>query len=108
MNDTLNAILIIAVVAAVTFFTRAVPFILFGGKRRMPEIVRRLAGYLPAGIMAALVVYCIKDDITGSLPAAAVSLFAVALTAALHIWKRNSIISILGGTAVYMVLIRLI
>lgn len=108
MNETLNAILLIAVVAIVTFMTRLAPFALFGGKRKMPEIVRRLAGYLPAGIMAALVIYCIKDDVTASLPAASVAIVSVTVTALLHIWKKNNIISIVCGTALYMILIRLI
>ena len=99
--------LVVAIAAGVTLFTRALPFAVFGGRRGMPAPVKLLGGVLPAGIIAILVVYCLT-----ALPAAggAECLFqfaALAVVAALHLWRHNTLLSIFGGTAVYMLLIRL-
>lgn len=101
------ALWIVLLAAAVTVLTRALPFALFGGKRGMPAPVRYLGGVLPAGIIAILVIYCLKG-----LPAAGgqevvFQLAALGLVAVLHLWKRNTLLSIFGGTLLYMVLIRL-
>lgn len=103
-----NTILLIVVAALVTFCLRGMPFVVFSGKREMPPFVKNVADLMPAAIMAVLVIYCIKGDIVtlsmGSV-ATAVSALAVIL---LHLWKRNILISIFGGTAVYMALLHLL
>lgn len=103
----LHAILIVAIAVAATVLTRALPFALFGGKRGMPKTVRYLGEVLPAGIIAILVVYCLKSLPTGSFGAGAAQLIALACVAGLHLYKGNTLLSIFGGTAIYMVLIRL-
>lgn len=108
MNNTLYTLLAVLVCAACTFALRAAPFALFSGKRGMPPAVRRLAGKMPAAIIAVLVVYCLKDLPTGGLSNAAVTLISVAGVVALHLWKKNTLLSIAGGTALYMALLRLI
>lgn len=97
----------IAIMAGVTAILRFLPFFVFGGKAKTPEFIEYLGKVLPYAIMGMLVVYCVKgvtfDAVKNWLPA----LVGVVLTAAVQIWKRNTIYSILIGTAAYMVLIRM-
>lgn len=104
--NIVHSIAIIAVVAIVTFMTRACPFLLFGGKKEVPAFVTYLGKVLPPAIMTTLVVYCLRNIniLKGShgIP----ELFCVALVAALHVWKRNILLSIGVGTVCYMILIQ--
>ena len=100
MSPAATILPVILVTAACTLFTRLLPFLLLGKSRPVPEGVRYLGRVLPAAIMAALVVYCLKD--------VAPALLGVLVTALLHAVKRNSLLSIAGGTAAYMLLIRFV
>ena len=108
MSSILYPFLIIAIIAMVTAFLRFLPFWVFDGKRSVPRFVQYLGSVLPYSIMAMLVVYCLKDisfvNYSGWLPTM-ISVFAVVM---LHIWKRNTLLSIVGGTMCYMILIRCI
>lgn len=66
-----------------------------------------LGAYLPPAIMAILVIYRLKDSSFASLGGWLPQAVGVALTAALHLWRRNTLLSIGVGTAVYMLLLRL-
>lgn len=92
--------------AAVIFLTRAFPFLLFS-KREPPAVIRFIEKYIPPMVMAVLLIYCFKDVnfTTGSfgLP----EIIGLAVTVFLHLWRNNSMLSIFGGTILYMVLIRL-
>ena len=101
----MNAILIVAVTALVTALTRFLPFAVFG-RRPLPRMVTYLGRVLPPAIMAALVVYCLKDVDLTAHPFSLAEIIAVAVTALAHIWKRNTLLSIAVGTACYMILIR--
>ena len=105
MNN-LYIILTIATIAIVTAALRFAPFLIFGGKRDVPKIIEHLSNALPAAIMGMLIVYCLRnvEIMSGShgLP----ELIAIAVVVALHLWKKNTILSIASGTAVYMVLIQ--
>ena len=105
--STTQSILIIAVCAICTFAERALPFLLFRGKE-VPEIVRYLGRVLPMAIMATLVMYCLKGITFSSATGFAPPLIASALTALLHIWKRNTMLSIFGGTVCYMLLVQVV
>ena len=105
--STTQSILIIAVCALCTFAERALPFLLFRGKE-VPEIVRDLGRVLPMAIMATLVMYCLKGITFSSAAGFAPPLIASALTALLHIWKRNTMLSIFGGTVCYMLLVQIV
>lgn len=105
--STTQSILIIAVCALCTFAERALPFLLFRGKE-VPEIVRYLGRVLPMSIMATLVIYCLKGITFSSAAGFAPPLIASALTALLHIWKRNTMLSIFGGTVCYMLLVQIV
>ena len=122
---SINKVLIAVFISAlIIFLERGFPFFLFS-KRQPPAIIRFIEKYIPPMVMAALVCYCLKDisfvttALTGSAGATAPastanlagfipSLAGLAVTITLHLWRRNSLISIFGGTAVYMVLIRLL
>lgn len=101
-----ESILSILVMAVVTFLTRLLPFLFFGGNREVPKIITYLGKVLPPAVMAILIVFCLRniDFLTGThgFPEL-VSVLAVVL---LHLWKRNNLLSIFGGTILYMVLVQ--
>ena len=103
----MHALLIVLVCAGVTLMLRALPFACFGGKDGVPGWVASLGGMLPSAIMAALVVYCLKSVPYGAFADGARQLAAAAVVVALHLARRNTLLSIAGGTAVYMILIRI-
>ena len=96
----------IAVMSAVTFLTRALPFLLFDRGEHPPKIVLYLGKVLPPAIIAMLIVYCMKE-VTFSTPAGWIpTLLAGAAAVLLHLWKGNELISIFGATGLYMVLVQ--
>ena len=107
MNPGYTAALI-AVMTAVTFLTRALPFLLFDRGKEPPKVVLYLGRVLPPAVMAMLVVYCLRNVgvFTGShgLPEA----IAITVTVGLHLWKRQMLLSIAGGTVCYMLLVQLV
>ena len=99
-------VLITVVICALcTQVTRWLPFLVFGRKKELPRLVRYLGAVLPAAIMAVLVVYCLKDALTGSYHAAP-EILAILFIVLLHKWKRNTLMSIGAGTALYMFLLQ--
>lgn len=103
-----TSIAVIIICGLCTFFLRAFPFVLFGGKREMPKGVKYLANTLPPAIMTVLLVYCLKGVAVQSFTSSIPALLSVAVVMAAHIWKKNTLLSILVGTILYMVLIRTI
>ena len=103
----MHALLIVLICAGVTLALRVLPFLFFGGRGGVPRVIASLGRALPAAIMAALVVYCMKGVPFGTFAGGAKQLLAAACVVALHLWRRNTLLSIAGGTAVYMILIRL-
>lgn len=91
---------------AVTYALRAFPFVLLGKKGEMSPLVSYLGKMLPYAVMAALVVYCLKDLRESLTPEAICMIPAVLVVIAVHLWKRNTVLSIFVGTVCYMVLIR--
>lgn len=118
MLTTTQAIAAIAVMAIVTFLTRALPFLLFDRGDHPPKLVLYLGRVLPPAVIAMLIVYCLKSNIlaveanlTSLLNPAVLNqwlpaLLAVAVVVLLHIWKHNNLLSIFGGTILYMVLVQ--
>lgn len=108
MLTTGMAIAAIAVMAAVTFLTRVLPFLLFDRGGNPPKIVLYLGRVLPPAVIAMLIIYCLKG-LSFATPAGwAPQLIAVAVVAVLHIWKHNNLLSIFGGTILYMVLVQVV
>ena len=98
--------ILIGVMALVTALTRFLPFILF--RKNTPAYISYLGRVLPTAIIGMLVVYCLKDVSLMRAPHGLPELIACACVVAVQVWRRNAIISILSGTAVYMLLIRLV
>ena len=94
---------VIAVCALITLFERAFPFLIFRGGQ-VPDPVRYLGRVLPMAIMTTLVFYCLRTVEFSSAAAWAPQLLSAALTAALHLWKRSTLLSIAGGTICCMIL----
>lgn len=108
MPDRLHTLLLIATMAAVTAALRYLPFILLGDRRSTPPFLTYLGRVLPYAAMGMLVVYCLKD-VEPALPASVLpAALGVAVTAGLQLWRRQTILSIIGGTAVYMLLVQLV
>ena len=98
----MNAAVLIAIMALVTAALRFLPFLLF--RRKAPAYVVYLGRVLPAALIGMLVVYCLKDVRIAPAPHGLPELLAVAAVVLLQAWKRNSLLSILAGTLLYMVL----
>ena len=107
MSD-IHSVLIVAVCALVTIGLRFLPFVIFSGDRPTPPYIVYLGKVLPYAIMGMLVVFCLKSVSLTAAPHGIPELLACAVTALLHIWRRNTLVSIVGGTAVYMVLVQLV
>ncbi len=103
-----HSVLIVAICAVCTFITRVIPFGLFRGNRKMPESVAKLAHLLPPAIIAVLVVYCLKGIPSQDMATNAVTLASVAVVVILHLWRKNTLLSIGAGTVFYMIALRLI
>ena len=99
-------LLTILAVTLGTMLTRFLPFLLFPNSSKTPKFIRYLGKVLPYAVMAALVVYCLKDLREGLTPEAICMIPAVLVVTAVHLWKRNTVLSIFVGTVCYMVLIR--
>jgi len=101
-------ILTIAVVALGTMLTRFLPFILFPAGKETPKFIRYLGKYLPPAVFGLLVVYCLKNVTLLENPYGIPEAIAIAVVAALHLWKRQLLLSIAGGTICYMLLVQLV
>ena len=107
MSDTYVLILILTS-AAVTALIRFLPFLIFGGGRKTPAYISYLATVLPYAIIAMLVVYCFRNISFLSGSHGVPELIAGAAVVLLHIWKKNTLLSITAGTVLYMFLIQIV
>ncbi len=96
---------LIATMSIVTILLRFLPFVVF--RKHTPEYISYLGRVLPPAIIAMLVVYCLKDISLAASPFGIPELIAVAVVVGTQVWKRNSLISILTGTVVYMVWVQI-
>ena len=105
MNNTMYLIAAIAVISIVTWVLRALPFLLFGS-RPLPQTIQYLGKALPPAIMTILVIYCLRDTNITQFPYGFSELAACLLIIVLQITRKNMYLSIIAGTACYMILIR--
>ena len=105
-NTTVHSLLIVAVMAVFTALTRFLPFLAFPEGRKRPKVITFLGTVLPYALIGMLVVYCFKSVSVFAYPYCIPELLAVVLVAVLHIWKRNTLISVFGGVIFYMVLVQ--
>ncbi len=101
-------IITIALCALATVISRFLPFVVFSSKRPTPPYVKYLGKVLPGAIFSMLILYCLRNVsiLSGShgLP----ELIAILVTAGLHLWKGQMLLSIAGGTVCYMLLIQFV
>lgn len=105
--SNIHTLLLIAVMAAVTMLLRFLPFIAVGNGKT-PGVVTYLGRVLPYAIMGMLIVYCLKDVSFVSAPFALPEIIAVLAVVLLQVSVKNTLVSILGGTVCYMILIQLV
>jgi len=100
-----RSVLVVIIMSLVTIALRAIPFLVFSGKRETPKLISYLGKVLPSAVMAMLVIYCLKNTsftaVSGFLP----QLIASAVVVGSYLWKKNTLISIVLGTVIYMILI---
>ena len=109
-TSTEYLLLLTTVTAGVTFLLRALPFLLFGTGKRPPALVLSIGKILSPAAIAMLVVYCFACYLRDRVPVdhmfGLAEIAAAAVVVALQVWKRNPLLSILAGTAVYMMLVQ--
>ena len=104
--NSMHAAALVAAMSVMTILTRFLPFIVF--RKNTPRYITYLGKVLPPAIIGMLVIYCLKDVSLLAKPFGIPELIAAACVVGLQVWKRNSLISILTGTVVYMVLVQIV
>lgn len=108
MSLSIYTCLAIVVTTIVTCLTRALPYLAFSGKRELPAWVKWLGDTLPPAIMIILVVYCMRNTNFTAFPFGMAELVSIVVTVVVHLRKRSTFLSMIVGTACYMILIRTI
>lgn len=101
-------LLTIGMVVLGTMLTRFLPFILFPAGKPTPKYIRYLGKVLPGAVFGLLVIYCLKDVSIFSGSHGIPELIAITLVVVLHLWKRQMLLSIAGGTVCYMLLVQFV
>ena len=105
--NAIQTLIILLAITVGTVITRFLPPILFPHGKPLPKFLQELCTLLPPAMMGLLVVYSLRStDLLGGshgIPEA----IAVAVTAGLHLWRRNTLLSILAGTGCDMLLVQL-
>lgn len=101
--------LVMAIIIAglCTLALRALPFLLFGRNQKIPPLVETLGDLLPPAVMMILLIYSVKDLFWAEWQLPIKTFAALFVTTALHVWRRNVLLSIVTGTVLYMVLVRI-
>lgn len=105
LQDTL---LVIVIIAAVTFLIRGIPFILFPSTKKTPKYILYLGSVLPSAIIGMLIIYCLKSITIFKFPFGLPEAISIIFIIAIHTWKRNTLLSIGGGTILYMFLVQFV
>ena len=101
-----QSLIIIAAVALATMITRLLPFALFPDNRETPKYIEYLGKVLPYAIMGFLIIYCLKGVSLVSSPFGIPEAIAILFVVTLHLWKSNTLLSVAGGTVLYMLLVQ--
>lgn len=101
-------IIIIGMAVLGTAMTRFLPFLIFPGDRPVPKYVQYLGKVLPSAVFGLLVVYCLRNVNMLSGSHGIPELISIAAVAGLHLWKRQMLLSIAGGTVCYMMLVQMV
>ena len=101
-------IITIAMVVLGTMITRFLPFLVFPSGKPTPKYIQYLGKVLPAAVFGLLIIYCLKNVSIFTGSHAIPELLSIALVIVLHLWKRQMLLSIAGGTICYMLLVQFI
>ena len=101
-------IITVAVVVLGTMTTRFLPFLIFPEGKEPPAVITYLGTVLPYAVIGLLVVYCLRSVDVSAPPHGLPELIAILFIVALHKWKKSTLLSIGGGTVLYMVLVQTI
>lgn len=99
-------IITVVVVVAGTMLTRFLPFVLFPAGKPTPKYIQYLGKVLPPAVFGLLVVYCLKNVSIFEGSRGIPEFISIAAVIVLHVWKRQMLLSIAGGTVLYMVLVQ--
>ena len=100
------SIIIIGVIAILTFAARLFPYVIFGRGNKIPDLVIFLGEVLPPAVMVLLIVYCIRNISIFVYPYGIPEFSAILLTAILFITIKNNLVAMISGTVLYMILIQ--
>ena len=106
MTDYRHAMLIMIVMGLMTLATRILPVLIFGRSEKVPDFILYLGKVVPFTAMGLLIVYCLRDVSVFSGSHAIPEILALAVVAVSYLWKKNSILSVVVGTIVYMFLVQ--
>ncbi|MEG2931087.1 MAG: branched-chain amino acid transporter permease [Ruthenibacterium sp.] len=98
----------VGVIALGTVLTRCAPFLLISKSKPVPAWLAYLGRVLPCAVMGLLVVYCLKDVSLATAPHGLPELICIAVVVGLYVWKKNTLLSIAAGTALYMLLVQVV
>lgn len=98
----------VAMIVLGTMLTRFLPFILFPAGKPTPKYIRYLGKVLPSAVFGLLIIYSLKNVNILTDSHGIPELIAIAAVIALHLWKRQTLLSIAGGTVCYMLLVQLV
>ena len=106
MENSKHAMLIILVMGLMTLATRIIPVMIFGRGKRIPDYIMYLGKVVPYTAMGLLIVYCLKDVSVFEAPHALPEIIALSIVIGTYLWRRNTIFSVVVGTAMYMVMVQ--
>ena len=101
-------IITIGAVVLGTVITRSLPFLIFPAGKETPDFIKYLGRVLPPAVFGMLVIYCLKNVSIFTGSHAIPEMLSISLVVALHLWKRQMLLSIAGGTVCYMLLVQLV
>ena len=106
MTDHRHAMIVIAVMGLAVLATRIVPVLIFGRGEKVPEFILYLGRVVPYTAMGLLIVYCLRDMPLLEAPYGLPEIISLAVVTGTYLWKRNTILSVVAGTALYMFLVQ--
>ena len=106
MTYHMHAMIVIAVMGLAVLATRIVPVLIFGRGEKVPEFILYLGRVVPYTAMGLLIVYCLRDMPVLDAPHGLPEIISLTVVTATYLWKRNTILSVVAGTALYMFLVQ--
>ena len=106
MTDYGHVAIVIAVMGLAVLATRIVPVLIFGRGEKVPEFILYLGRVVPYTAMGLLIVYCLRDMPVLDAPHGLPEIISLTVVTVTYLWKRNTILSVVAGTALYMFLVQ--